>query len=37
MKKLLLASAILFSFIAFKDEMHHENHNEHEHHEEFEL
>lgn len=34
MKKLLLVSAILFSFIACKNEGSHENHDDHEHHEE---
>ena len=34
MKKLLVVSAILFSFIACKDESHHENHDDHEHQEE---
>lgn len=34
MKKLLVVSAILFSFIACKDEGHHENHDDHKHHDE---
>lgn len=34
MKKLLVVSAILFSFIACKDESRHENHDDHEHQEE---
>ena len=34
MKKLLVVSAILFSFIACKNEGNHENHDEHEHHDE---